>query len=188
MSAPRQMTANTLNALKGWPSQSALDFTAEFASSIPAIDLPVLAGSVVSLNSSGQYIVGVGTTAVMPLFLFASSDDPDVMNETPAANTKDAYIAINPTGKALSLVATGAYELVSTAYVVGGGNTYSPNAFLTANLSGAANPGKLRVGTRGTDMCVGMVSRGVVNNGYGNNAVAFWPIPVFPDSVTSRNA
>ena len=30
MAAPRQMTANTLNALKGWPSQSALDFHAKF--------------------------------------------------------------------------------------------------------------------------------------------------------------
>jgi len=29
-------------------------------------------------------------------------------------------------------------------------------------------------------MIVGFVSRGVVDNGYGQNALAFWPFPVFP--------
>jgi hypothetical protein len=30
-------------------------------------------------------------------------------------------------------------------------------------------------------MIVGIVSRGVVDNGYGKNALAFWPFPVFPN-------
>ena len=73
MAAPRQMTANTLNALKGWPSQSAVDYVAKLDSSV-TVD-PVLAGSVVSLNASGNYILGVGTNDSMPLFLFNNSDD-----------------------------------------------------------------------------------------------------------------
>ena len=45
---------------------------------------------------------------------------------------------------------------------------------------GSADAGKLDVGTLYTDMIVGIVSRGVVDNGYGHDAVAFWPFPVFP--------
>ena len=178
MAAPRRMTANTLNALKGWPQMSAVDYATRFSSSIPAGDLPVLAGSVVSLNSSGEYILGVGTSAVMPLFLFNNSDDPDVVNDGGDASTEaGVYIAISPTGQALSLVGIGAYELVSTAFVAG---SYPPNTPLTANKSSSSNPGKLKPGTLYTDMIVGIVSRGVVDNGYGKNALAFWPHPVFP--------
>ena len=172
------MTANTLNALKGWPQMNAVDYHAAFDASVPAGDLPVLAGAVVSLNSSGNYILGVGTSKVMPLFLFNNSDDPDVSNDGgDASTTRGVWIPISPTGQAMALVATGAYELVSTAFVAG---SYAPNTPLTAAKSGSSNPGKLKPGVIGTDMVVGLVSRGVVDNGYGKNAVAFWPCPVFP--------
>ena len=174
MAAPRSMTAYTLNALKGWPQPAAVDFHTEFASTISSV---VLAGSVVRLNSAGKYELGVGTNAVMPMFVFNNSDDPDVVNEAPdAATEKGAYVPINPTGQAMALVAVGAYELVSTAYVDA---DYSPNDPLTAATTGA-NAGKLVAGTLYTDMIVGIVSRGVVDNGYGHLALAFWPFPVFP--------
>ncbi len=178
MAAPRQMTANTLNALKGWPNMNAVDYHSELDAGIPAGDLPVLAGSVVSLNASGNFILGVGTTAVMPLFLFNNGDDPDVSNDGGDASTDaGVFIPISPTGQAMALVAVGAYELVSTAYVDA---AYAPNDPLTADLSGGGNPGKLQAGTLYTDMVVGLVSRGVVDNGHGKNALAFWPCPVFP--------
>lgn len=178
MTAPRQMTANSLNALKGWPQMNAVDYHAAFSSSISSDNLPVLAGSVVSLNSSGDFILGVGTTAVMPMFLFNNSDDPDVANDGGDATAdKGVWVPISPSGHALALVAVGAYELVSTAFVSG---TYAPNTPLTADASGT-NVGKLKSGTLYTDMIVGIVSRGVVDNGYGKNALAFWPFPVFPN-------
>jgi len=180
MAAPRQMTANTLNALKGWPQMNAVDYHTAFDSSIPSADLPVLAGSVLSLNAAGNYILGVGTTPVMPLFSFNSSDDPDVSNDGGDASTDaGVWIPIAPTGQSMALVATGAYELVSTAFVDG---AYPPNTPLTADVSGGTAPGKLVAGIRYTDMIVGIVSRGVVNNGYGKNALAFWPFPIFPTS------
>jgi len=173
------MTANTLNALKGWPQMAAVDFEAEFDGGISADDLPVLAGSVVQLNGSGKFILGVGNDAVMPLFTFNNSDDPDVANDGgDAATEKGVWVPIGPTGKALAFPAVIAAELVSTAYV--SGQTFTPNTFLTANKSGGASPGKLRPGTRYTNMIVGVVSRGVVDNGYGHNGVAFWPFPIFP--------
>ena len=174
MTAPRQMTAFTLNALKGCPQPAAVDFNTEFAAGIATVVLP---GSVVHLDSTGRYALGVGTLKVMPLFMFNGSDDPDVVNDGgDAATDKGVFIAINPTGQAMALVAVGAYELVSTAFVAG---TYNPNDALTSDTTGA-NVGLLRVGTMHSDMIVGIVSRGVVDNGYGYDAVAFWPLPVFP--------
>lgn len=175
MASPRQMTANTLNALKGWPQPAAVDFHTEFAASVTDEVLP---GSVVHLDDDGRYILGVGTLAVMPLFMFNGSEDPDVKNDGgDAATEKGVWIPISPTGQAMSLVAIGAYELVSTAFVDG---TFNPNDPLTSPLTGN-NAGKLTVGTLYTDMIVGIVSRGIVDNGYGFDAVAFWPFPVFPN-------
>jgi hypothetical protein len=174
MAAPRQMTANTLNALKGWPQMNAVDYTSSFDASVTSV---VPAGSVVSLNSSGKFILGVGNSKVMPMFLFANSDDPDIINDGGDASTvKGVFIPIGPTGQAMALVATGSYELVSTSYVSG---SYPPNTALTSPLT-TSNAGKLVAGTMGTNMIVGLVSRGVVDNGYGKNALAFWPCPVFP--------
>lgn len=174
MAAPRQMTAKTLNALKGWPQPAAVDFHTELDASITDV---VYAGSVLHLNSAGNYLLGVGTDPVMPLFAFNSSDDPDVINEAgDPATEKGVYVPINPTGQMMALVAVGAYELVSTQFVAG---SYEPNDPLTAAAAGG-DAGKLAVGTLYTDMIVGFVSRGVVDNGYGYDAVAFWPFPVFP--------
>lgn len=176
MAAPRQMTSKTLNALKGWPQMAAVDFHTEFA---PSITDEVLPGSVVHLNSEGRYELGVGNLSVMPLFMFNGSHDPDVLNEAgDPATEKGVYVPINPTGQAMSLVAVGAYELVSTAFVTS--DVYDPNDKLTSPVAPDANAGLLKVGTIYTNMIVGVVSRGVVDNGYGYDAVAFWPFPVFP--------
>lgn len=176
MAAPRKMTQYTLNALKGWPQPAAVDFHTEFDESLA--DTTVLPGSVVHINDAGRYELGVGTSPVMPLFMFNGSDDPDVKNEGgDPATEKGVWIGISPTGQAMALVAVGAYELVSTAFVDG---EYNPNDPLTSP-TGGGNAGKLQVGTLYTDMIVGIVSRGVVDNGYGYDAVAFWPFPVFPN-------
>lgn len=176
MSAPRLMTSKTLNALKGWPQLSAVDFHTEYD---PAITTEVLPGSVVHLNSDGRYVRGVGTEAVMPMFAFSSSLDLDVVNQAPdPATEKGNWVAVSPTGQAMALVAVGAYELVSTQFDAD--DTYNPNTPLTSPLDSDPNAGKLVPGTLYTDMIVGFVSRGVVDNGYGYDAVAFWPFPVFP--------
>lgn len=177
MAAPRQMTSKTLNALKGWPQPAAVDYHTEFDDTVFDILSEVLPGSVVHLNASGKYELGVGTLAVMPLFLFSGSHDPDVRNEGgDAATEKGVWIPISPTGQAMTLVAIGAYELVSTQFVAG---DYDPNDPLTSPVAGA-DAGKLEVGTLYEDMIVGFVSRGVIDNGYGFDALAFWPCPVFP--------
>ena len=179
MPAPRAMTRHTLSALKGWPSPHAVDFSAPFDPSVFTQTRPIInAGTVVRLNNNGQYELGVGTQRVMPLFLFTDSSAPDVENPggNPATD-RSAFVGIGPTGKAMALVAVGAYELVSTEFDPAG--TYTPNTPLTSPDSGP-NAGTLRPGTWYTDMIVGVVSRGIVDNGHGYPAVAFWPCPVFP--------
>ena len=174
-----KMTEKTLNALKGWPNQAAVDFHTEFDAGVFDILDSVPPGSVVHLNDEGKYELGVGTLSVMPLFTFFDSHDPTVINDGgDPATDKGAWIGMTPTGQALSLVASGAYELVSTAFVDG---TYDPNDPLTSPIAGA-NAGKLQGGTLYTDMIVGLVSRGIVDNGYGHDALAFWPFPVFPSA------
>jgi len=168
------MTQYTLNALKGWPQPAAVDFNTTFDPTVIAGNAVVLPGSVVHLSPAGQYLLGVGDLKVMPLFMFNGSDDPDVMNNSAdASTTKGVFIPINPTGQAMALVAIGAYELVSTAFVAG---TYAPNDHLTSTVSPAIDAGQLKVGTVWTDTICGIVSRGVVDNGYGYDAIAFWPI------------
>lgn len=177
MAAPKQMTASTLNALKGWPQPAAVDFETQLDASVPEANKPVPEGSVVHVNASGKYELGVGTTKVMPLFLFQASDDPDVENDGGDASTdRGVWIGISPSGAIMALVAVGAYELVSTAFVDG---DYAPNDFLTSALAGV-NAGRLAVGVLYTDMIVGVVSRGKVDNGFGFTAVSFWPFPIFP--------
>ncbi len=175
MAAPRQMTSKTLNALKGWPQMAAVDFHTEFDASITDEVLP---GSVVHLNADGFYELGVGTLSVMPMFMFSGSEDFDVKNDGgDPATTKGVYVGIGPTGQAMALVAVGAYELTSTAFDPD--ETYAPNDPLTSPTT-TASAGLLKPGTMYTDMIVGLVSRGVVDNGYGYDCVAFWPFPVFP--------
>lgn len=179
MAAPRRMTKNTLNALKGWPRPHAVDFKADLDSSV-TVD-PVLSGMCVHVDpTSGDFKLGVGTLNVMPMWLIHDGDDPDIENDGgDVATEAGAWKGVTPSGKHAALVAIGAYELVTTEYV---DDTYTPNELLTSALGNGATAGKMKTATLGTDLICGMVSRGVVNNGYGHNALAFWPVvfPVYP--------
>src|SRR5262245_60355578 len=181
MTDPVFMTEKTLNALKGWPSPSAVDFHTEFDPAVLTAVGRVVAGTVVRLNSAGRYELGVGVRQVMPMFLFANSDDPDIQNYggDPAAK-KGAWIPISPTGQAMALPANGAYELVSTAYDTSKPETdFAPNVPLSA-LDTGATAGLLYKGTYQTHTICGICSRGIVDNGYGYKAVAFWPWIMWP--------
>ncbi len=180
MADPVFMTEQTLNAVKGWPNQSAVDYHASFAADVLEDVTRVQAGSVVHLNADGEFELGVGTLDVMPMFTFQASDDPDVANPGgDPATKKGAWVAVSPTGQVMALVGNGAYELVSTAFDPDDEDDLVPNALLTSPLTGDT-AGLLVPGTKGTDMICAMVSRGVVDNGYGYGAVAFWPILIFP--------
>lgn len=175
MSAPIQMTAQTLNALKGWPQLNAVDFVAPLDATITERIPP---GSVVHLSSTLTFLPGVGNSVVMPMFTFFASDAQEVANPggDPTAD-KEVWIPGTPSGGMLALVAIGSYELVSTNYNTAVAGSLVPNALLTSptTTGGGVNRGQLTTATIKTDTVVGVVSRGIVDNGYGYNAVAFWP-------------
>tara|TARA_Y100001938_G_scaffold120883_1_gene168024 strand:- start:14015 stop:14578 length:564 start_codon:yes stop_codon:yes gene_type:complete len=181
MANPSQMFDHTLDAVKGWFHEAALDNSAKLSSNV-TID-PFEAGRVVHLNSSGEYETGISGTS-MAIFLLNSSDDPDVAN--PGG---DYWQAIAPTGKLSGLVATGAYELESSEFDSSG--TYNPGNLLCADVANttAASGGILDSrddsdaaltvpwASGGTDQAIcGVVSGGKVENSHGVDVVRFWPV------------
>lgn len=185
MAVPRQMTAHTLEAPKGWPSPHAVDFRAKMSANV-TID-PVFAGRVVHLNSAGEFemglpdVIGAGH---MPIFLFPNDDDPDVQNEgDDPATVAGAWVAIAPVGNIMGLVAKGAYELESTEFQSEAslGATYAPGDCLTATAdnANAVTGGRITRATGGlayAEPLCGVVSRGVFSNSHGRDALAFWPV------------
>lgn len=185
MPVPRQMTAHTLEAPKGWPSPHAVDFQAAFdATALGSISGGVVyAGRVVHLNNSGDFELGV-TGTQMPLFLFNNSDDFDVENPGgDPATVAGAWVAIAPTGKMLALVAKGAYELASTEFL--NTTTYNPNDLLYAPTGTTLATSGVLTKTGGSGAypgtsAVGVVSRGrttsSANNSHGVAELYFWPV------------
>lgn len=174
----RPIPSEKLDALKGWPNPHAVDFEAKFD---PAIDARVPRGSVCHLNANGLLALGCDDPSKnpMPLFVLWSNEDLVVNVPHPSpATTRRTFVPVNPTGVGMALVATGAYELVTTQFVPG---DYLPNDKLTSPTSGD-NAGRIAPGTLGTNVICGIVSRGVVDNGSGYDAIAFWPtvLPVYP--------
>lgn len=177
MALPGQMYTNMLNPEKGWPSQSALDYTAKISANML---YDMRAGQVASLNSAGQLEAGCAAWR-MPLFIFQGINDLDVNN----ANNGEWY-PISPTGKVMCLVGKGAYELWTTEYDTV--QTYLPNQPLRAPTGTAANQetvsgkltnqGVIAISSNNTTFTavVGIVSQGVKKNAYGKNVLCFWPV------------
>lgn len=167
---PGQMFDHELNPIKGWPSPYAVDFEAEYDAAVVGAQ----AGMVMSLDSDGEMVRGLGGAATnrMPIFLFQNQSDFDVRSDK--GNVAG--------GVGSGLVAVGAYELQTTEFVA---DTYLPNDLLTAeSVTPADDIGKLKKGTLGTHTIVGIVSRGQTESEHDATVgfLAFWPLylPVYP--------
>lgn len=185
MATPTQMFTHTLNPLKGWPSPTALDFTGKLHSAVTIDPLP--AGRCVHVDSIQAVTYGPGTSGGTPqfktgvtgtqmgIFLFQGSEDFDVQN-----GGGTTWYAIAPKGISSGLVATGAYELETTEFDTA--QTYTANQPLravAADTDASATGGGTLTNqgfTFGTNAYVGVVSRGVYTNAYGQSALAFWPV------------
>ncbi len=180
MSLPGQMYDHMLNASKGWPSQTALDYTAKISANV-LYDLR--AGQICSLNSAGELEPGCRRWS-MALFLLQGANDLDVV-----ATTGDWY-PISPGGNVACLVATGGFELWTTEF--DSTQTYVPGEPLRSpvgNSSGAeltsgilTNQSVLAIsatiassGDKYTNIC-GIVSKGKFTNAYGKSCLGFWPV------------
>lgn len=191
MAAPRQMTAHTLEAPKGWPSPHAVDIKSKLSPNV-TVD-PVFAGRCVHLNASGLYELGcpngVSSGKIhMPIWLFQNSDDPDVANLGGITGSESdepgGWMAVAPVGNIMGLVAAGSYELETTEFEPESslGSSYEPGHALqaTANNTNAVTGGRMTKGTPYTHQIVGIVSRAVYINSHRRSALPFWPFVLPP--------
>lgn len=186
MPAPRQMTAHTLEGIKGWPNNlHAVDFDAKLSPNV-TID-PVFAGRCVHVNSVGDYEMGlpdIDRAGNMAIFIFQNSDDPDVSNPGGITGSESdepgGFIAIAPAGAIMGLVAIGGYELESTEFEPEAslGSIYEPGDTLTATADNASavTGGRITKGVAYDVPLCGVVSRGVFTNSHTRQALAFWPV------------
>jgi hypothetical protein len=162
------MTNDFLGFVKGHTLPTQLDFTTQY-------DTGVVAGRGYCLHvdaTSKKFKLGVGNKRTMPMFAINGSADRDVINDGGDLSAdKGAYAPIVPIGNASAIVATMGIELATPAYDITA--TYAINDHLTSPLT-TALAGKLVVATVGTNTVVGVVSRGVIDNGFGYNFLTFW--------------
>ncbi len=160
------------------------------------------AGRVVSLNDSGDFVLGLGTTGhAMPLWLFTGPENPSLFggdSETPPRwvdpTTEKAYGAI-------AYVATGAYEIQTTEF--DDQQEYACNDLLKADSDGKVtnqdvtvyvdqvvgvcsvheNAENIRDPYRGFGTATEEPPRGKNANGY--ETLTFWPVYLPGTVVTS---
>jgi len=183
MTAPLQMTAHTLDALKNSiTNPHHLDFAAKLSANV-TID-PLYAGRVVHLNSVGEYETGLPNVQYaghMALFTWQGSKDYDVVNEGDVATDANGWVGTSPTGTIKTLVAVGAWELESTEFQPAAevsGAAYNPGDCLTATHANtnATTGGRLTKAVAYAAPICGVVSRGVYANCHRKSVLAFWPV------------
>jgi hypothetical protein len=184
--AVAQMFEQTLDAPKGWFHLSALDKSAPLESTILLDTTAVPAGRCVSLNSSGEFVLGLDVNMAMPIFLWQGKEDPDVYNNGVSPVTDVTHwVGISPTGVMSGLVATGGYELQTTEFDTD--QTYAPNEPLTPSAAGVLTNQSI---TPYTTPIVGVCSwhnnednqpatpatGPVGTNAHGVTTLSFWPV------------
>jgi hypothetical protein len=165
---------------------SALDKSAPLESTILLDSTEVPAGRVASLNSSGEFVLGLDVNMAMPIFLWQGKDHPDVYNNgvSPVTSVQH-WVGISPTGIMSGLVATGGYELQTTEFNTA--LTYVPNDALTCSAAGVLTNAAI---TPYTTPIVGVCSwhnnedqqqspkatGPVGTNAHGVTTLSFWPV------------
>ena len=160
--SPAQMFDFELNQKKGWPSPYAVDYSAAYATGVTG----AAAGSVISLDSSGNLVRGLSEDGAMAIFLLQNQSDYDVRSDV--GNISG--------GVGSGLVACGAYELQTTEFVTA---TYAPNDRLTVENSEVSDDyGKLTAGVEYTDPIVWIVSSGQADSEHDASIalLSFWPV------------
>jgi hypothetical protein len=184
------MFTNTLDAIKGWFHEAALDHSAARSAVVQqdnaGATLEFKQGTACSLDADGNLLIGVAGTDVA-IFLLNSEDDPDVANISFGGDHSHTasgdWIAIGPSGQLSGLVATGGYELETTQYKNG---AYAPGDTLDCPIAGQgtaaahADAGMLQAADSYVDAIVGVVSKKQttdgVKNSHGQLVLRFWSV------------
>lgn len=156
---PSQSYETILGKVKGYVPDFALDYSAQ-----PASGQSFNEGALISLDADGNFEAGCGA-ADMPMFAINGTSDFDAQGDE--GNVEGGGIS--------ALVATGGYEIYTTAYDTT--ETYAPNDKLTAGTGD--NLGKVvpSAATYNDGVIVGVVSQGepgTANTQYGQDLLYFW--------------
>lgn len=190
----RQMTDHVLEIIKGALPMlgPCIDFQATFnatqVSTITGGFIP--RGRCVSLNSSGEWVLGVGASNAalsVPFFLLSNSDDYDVKNDGGTLSTDyNAWSPATPTGKGQAVCGLHAGELETTEF--NSALNYAINNALTAPLQSSGTASDL-LNTAGVltnasikpyqNTVVGFVSKtftaaSPTKNAHGKKVLRFW--------------
>jgi hypothetical protein len=139
-------------------------------------------GRVVHLEKAGGFDVflpGVSGSH-MAIFLLNGSADADVSNPGTTAGSKFMHQAVSPSGKLSGLVATGGYEIATTAFDKT--QTYIPGNLLTAptgtQVVDALTAGVLtnQNAVQYVNAVCGVVSSGATKNHNGVDTLSFWSV------------
>lgn len=134
-------------------------------------------GALLSLNANGEYQLGLSAANAgeMPMWAVNARDDfdanSDVGNISGAIARQDGQLL----GGIASYVATGGYEIATTEFDPAAVASYVPNRAL---IHDAANPGFVTAGATPyaiAETIVGVVSKGVRTEVYGQSVLQFWP-------------
>lgn len=165
---PAQMFDHSLTELSGRATMHALDFSAA-----PAADEAVNEGGVVTLDSNGQFVAGMGvgvanTTVYQhnaPMAIFAIQGTNEFDANSDVGNMSG--------GVQSGIVASGGYEIQTTEFVAG---TYSPNDLLTFATGADRGDVTISADAYSDNHVVGVVSRGVENNADAQSVISFWTV------------
>ncbi len=130
-----------------------------------------------------QFALGVGNTVTMPFFLLNAATDKDVRNyDQDPAVTARTWVSVvpsaGPNGVLGGLAVSNPMEVFSTA-VGTGTSAAAMDTPLTSPTSGG-DKGKIIPGTRGTNTCIGLVSRPFNTNYDDVPVVALWTHLMLP--------
>ena len=162
------MLTHTLDPLKGYHKDHALMKTAPIDSGVTLSTF--YQGTVVSLNSDGEFVVDLASAGAMPMFLWRAGNSPDVSTVDASAEPKEWY-PIQPRGNTTAFVATGGFELETTEFVAG---SIAPNNKLTTDGSGKLT--KTTNNFYGATPIVGIASAAPRTNHHKQSVLSFWTV------------
>jgi hypothetical protein len=169
---PGQNFDHLLDVVSGYDGMHDLHFHA-----VPASGQSFERGAMVSLDANGEYVAGLSAVGAgeMPMWAINARDDfdanSDVGNISGASRRQDGQ----KLGGIGAFVATGGFEIVTTEFDQAAVASYVPNRAL---IHDAATPGFVTAGATPyalAETIVGVVSKGVRTEVYGQQVIQFWP-------------
>jgi hypothetical protein len=170
---PGQNFDHLLDIISGYDGMHDLQYHA-----VPADGETWERGALLSIDADGKYIAGLSAVdgGEMPMWAVNARDDFDANSDVGNISGASARQDGQKLGGIASYVATGGYEIATTEFDAAAVASYIPNAPL---IHDGATAGFVTAGTNPpalAESIVGIVSKGVREEVYGQSVLQFWPV------------